>query len=142
MTSARVAVVGSFRSIPAAILVTFFFRSAFSSLWATLLGCIFFALVLAPVAAGVAVLVWRCSLRWPRKLVTIACIAMLAGAIAFYMEAIFLFLVHPGFFGDPFSASNLLPGVVVGAIIGYERPGYNSDPPNPSIRSFPSTPGA
>jgi len=124
MTAAtKVAMRGAILSFPAALAVTYWSSRLFPSLIAWLLGYALFVLLLAPIAAGSAYVVWKCSTRWPSRLSSmVAGIAF--GVAAFYVESLMLYFVYPAF-GAPFSASNLFPGLVTGALTGYARLGVS-----------------
>jgi hypothetical protein len=49
------------------------------------------------------------------------------GVVTFYVEGLLLYFVNPSAFGEPFSASNIFPGLVTGALTGYARLGVSTD---------------
>ncbi len=118
----KVATRGAILSIPAALAVTYWASRLFPSISAWLMGYAIFVLLLAPIAAASACVIWKCSTRWPSPLWS-----MFAGisfsVVAFYLECIMLYFVYPSAFGAPFSASNLFPGLVTGALTGFARIG-------------------
>ena len=119
---AKVAARGAIVSIPAALAVTFWAGRLFPSIVAWLLGFAFFLLALAPIAACSAFVIWKFSSRWPSRASSLLP-GTAFGVATFYVECLFLYFVYPSAFGDPFSAANLFPGLVTGALTGYTRVG-------------------
>jgi hypothetical protein len=123
----KVAIRGAFLSLPAAMIVTYWAsRLIPPSIGAWILTYSFFVLVLAPVAAGSAVAIWWGSVRWGRSYGMSMTVGIAVGVFTFYLEAIVLYFVYPVAFGNPFSAANLFPGLLTGALAGYTRIGMNS----------------
>jgi hypothetical protein len=120
----KVAARGAILSLPAALAVMYWASRLFPSIVAWLLGYGFFVLALAPIAAGSAYVVWKCSTRWPSRLSSLV-VGTAFGMVTFFVEGLLLYFVHPSAFGEPFSASNLFPGLVTGALTGYARLGVS-----------------
>ncbi len=116
---------GSLFSLPAAMLVTYWAWGLFPTMTARLAGYALFVILLAPVASISALAIWWHSSRRGSRPKTAMIIGTVAGIAAFYLEAVALYFFYPQLFGKPFSAANLFPGLVTGAIVAYARSGVN-----------------
>jgi|SRR5882672_4031204 len=116
--NARATLRGLFAGLPSTAIVVF---------WAKMplfMGLVFWSLILLPVAAITGYLAQRllgdrATAVGPALTQVVACVAI--GVIATYVGAMIVSLVAPRFLPDPFAASNLVPGVVIGSLVSFFR---------------------